>query len=295
VRLRAANLPLKALPKAISGFDGKTVRMRPIDLPVVGKVANTVRQRYADLRKIRHKPTKWDIARIGLVLLLASMPILATSVEVFGLAPQSTITTVTIALVAVLATLITFAPHRIDMIVGRGLIAGMVACIVYDGARLFAVHVLGLMGDFIPVMGSFVTGEPDTAGSAAVGYVYRYIGDAGGLGVAFFVVALALGVDRWKNVYAVLSAVGFAVFPTWAGLMATVALAPHGEERMFPLNVATVVITLVGHLIFGLVLGLAFLTAPRGKDRSEWPWPPLSESALVKRAIRFSKKVTSSP
>ena len=223
------------------------------------------------------------------------MPILAISVEVFGLASQSAITMVTIALVAVLATLITFAPHRIDMIVGRGLIAGMVACIVYDGARLFAVHVLGLMGDFIPVMGSFVTGEPDTAGSAAVGYVYRYIGDAGGLGVAFFVVAFALGIDRWKNVYAVLSAVGFAVFPTWAGLMATVALAPHGEERMFPLNVATVVITLVGHLIFGLFLGLAFLKAPRGKGRSEWPWPPLTESALVKRVIRFSKKVTSSP
>ena len=67
------------------------------------------------------------------------------------------------------------------MIVGRGLIAGMVACIVYDGARLFAVHVLGLMGDFIPVMGSFVTGEPDTAGSAAVGYIWRYIGDAADL------------------------------------------------------------------------------------------------------------------
>jgi hypothetical protein len=108
------------------------------------------------------------------------MPILAISVEVFGLASQSTITMVTIALVAVLTTLIAFAPHRIDMIVGRGLIAGMVACIVYDGARLFAVHVLGLMGDFSPVMGSFVTGEPDTVGSAAVGYVHRYIGDAGG-------------------------------------------------------------------------------------------------------------------
>jgi len=170
-----------------------------------------------------------------------------------------------------------------------------VACIVYDAARLFAVHVLGLMGDFILVMGSFVTGEPDTAGSAAVGYVYRYIGDAGGLGVAFFVVAFALGIDRWRNVYAVLAAVGFSVFPTWAGLMATVALSPNGEERMFPLNTATVIITLVGHLIFGLFLGLAFLKAPRGKDDSPWPWPPLSESALVKRAIRFSKKVTSSP
>ena len=90
-------------------------------------------------------------------------------------------------------------------------------------------------------MGSFVTGEPDTTGSAAVGYVWRYIGDAGGLGVAFFVVAFALGIDRWKNVYAVLAAVGFAVFPTWAGLMATVALSPRGEEMMFPLNPATVI------------------------------------------------------
>jgi hypothetical protein len=294
-RLRSANLPLKALPTAISGLDGKTVRLRAIDLPVVGKVANTVRQRYADLSKIQGPPTKWEIARIGLVLLLASMPILAISVEVFGLASQSVITMVTIALVAVLATLVTFAPHRIDMIVGRGLIAGMVACIVYDGARLFAVHVLRLMGDFIPVMGSFVTGEPDTAGSAAVGYVYRYIGDAGGLGVAFFVVAFALGIDRWKNIYAVLAAVGFAVFPTWAGLMATVALSPNGEERMFPLNTATVIITLVGHLIFGLFLGLAYLKAPRGKEDSPWPWPPLLESTLVKRAIRFSKKITSSP
>jgi len=229
-----------------------------------------------------------------LVLLLASMPILAISGEVFGLVSQATVTMVTISLVAVLATLVAFAPHRIDMIVGRGLIAGMVACIVYDGARLFAVHVLGLMGDFIPVMGSFVTGEPDTAGSAAVGYVYRYLGDAGGLGVAFFVVAYAIGIDRWKNVYAVLAAIAFGVFPTWAGLMATVALAPNGEERMFPLNTATVVITLLGHVIFGAFLGLAFVKAPRGKNTG-WPWPPLSESELAKRAIRFRKKVTNSP
>ena len=290
-RMPSADMPLTPLPKAVSAFDGKTVRLRPVDLPVIGMVAKTVRQRYVDLRNVVRPPTKWDIARVALVILLASMPILAISVEVFGIAQQSTITMVTIVLVAVLATLITFAPHRLDMIVGRGLIAGMVACIVYDGARLFAVHVLHLMGDFIPVMGSFVTGEPDTAGSAAVGYVYRYIGDAGGLGVAFFVVAFALGIDRWKSVYAVLAAVGFAVFPTWAGLMATVALSPNGEERMFPLNTATVIITLVGHLIFGLVLGLAFLKAPRGADRSEWPWPPILETAPAKRVIAAARKV----
>lgn len=287
---------LKALPKAISNFDSNTVRLRPlIDVPVVAKVTNTIRQRYLDLNKAEVKPpSRWEYARIGLVLLLASMPILAISGEVFGLVSQATVTMLTIILVAVLATLIAFAPHKIDMIVGRGLIAGMVACIVYDAARLFAVHVLGLMGDFILVMGSFVTGEPDTTGSAAVGYVYRYLGDAGGLGVAFFVVAYAIGIDRWKNVYAVLAAIAFGVFPTWAGLMATVALAPHGQERMFPLNTATVIITLLGHVIFGLFLGLAFLKAPRGEN-SGWPWPSLSESALAKRAIRFRKKVTNSP
>jgi hypothetical protein len=294
-RLRSADLLTKALPKAISGFDGKTVRMRPVDLPVVGKVAHTVRQRYADLSKIQGPPTKWEIARIGLVLLLASMPILAIPADVSGLVSQSISSVIVIALCAVLGTIVTFAPHRLDMIVGRGLIAGMVATIVYDGARLFAVHVLGLMGDFIPVMGSFVTGEPDTTGSAAVGYIWRYIGDGGGLGVAFFVVAFALGIDRWKNVYAVLASVAFAVFPTWAGLMATVALLPRGEEMMFDLNPATFTITLVGHLIFGWFLGLAFLKAPRGKDKSRWPWPPLSESAPATRAIRFAKKVTHSP
>ncbi len=277
------------LPKAISAFDGKTVRLPSI-------VANTVRRRYADLNKVETKPpTKWELARLTLVLVLASMPILGISVDVFGLVSQATTSVVVIALAAVLGAIITFAPHRMDMMVGRGLIAGMVACIVYDGARLFAVHVLGLMGDFIPVMGSWVTGEPDTAGSAAVGYVWRYIGDGGGLGVAFFVVAFALGIDRWSNLQAVLAAVAFAVFPTWAGLMATVALAPRGEQMMFPLNAATVSITLIGHLIFGFVLGLAFLKAPRGGDKSEWPWPPLSESAPARRVVRFAKKVTSSP
>lgn len=294
-RLRPIAQQAKPLPKATSAFDGKTVRLRPIDLPVVAKVTNTVRQRYVNLSAVKKAPTKWDIARLSLVMLLASMPILGISVDVFGLVPQNVTSIIVIALCAVLGALIAFAPHRIDIFVGRGLIAGMVACIVYDAARLFAVHVLGLMGDFIPVMGSFVTGEPDTAGSAAVGYVWRYIGDGGGLGVAFFVVAFALGIDRWKNVYAVLASVAFAVFPTWAGLMATVALAPRGEEMMFPLNVATVTITLVGHLIFGLVLGLAFLKAPRGRDRSEWPWPPLFETAPARRVVRAYKKITNRP
>jgi hypothetical protein len=285
VRVRPEDLrstpakPVKPLPPVISGMDAKTVRHRIVDIavkPLPSAIADRIP------RTVGQRPTKWAIARVGLILLLAAIPILGISVDVSGLVSQSVTSIVLIVLTAVYGTLVVFAPHRTDMIVGRGLIAGMVACIVYDGARLFAVHVLGLMGDFIPVMGSFVTGEPGTTGSAAVGYVWRYIGDAGGLGVAFFVVAFALGIDRWSNVKAVLAAVAFAVF-TWAGLMGTVALLPRGEAMMFAVTPATVIITLVGHLIFGLFLGLAFLKAPRGRGNSDWPWTPILETRIVRR------------
>ncbi len=271
-RPAAAAEPAKPA-QATSAFDNsKTVRHRVVDF-AVKPLPSTIADRIP--RTVSSRPSKWAVARVLLVLLIAAMPILAIPVEVFGLVSQGTTSILLIVLIALLATVMVFAPHRIDMIVGRGLIAGMVACIVYDGARLFAVHVLGLMGDFITVMGSFVTGEPGTTGSAAVGYVWRYIGDAGGLGIAFFVVAFALGVDRWSNVSAVAASVAFAVFPTWAGLIATVAIAPRGEEMMFDLNWATIIITLVGHLIFGLFVGLAFLKMPRGGAHREWPWPPL--------------------
>lgn len=82
-----------------------------------------------------------------------------------------------------------------------------------------------------------------------------------------------------------LACVAFAVFPTWTGLIATVAIAPRGEEMMFPLTPATIVITLIGHLIFGVVLGLAFLEAPRGRSRSDWPWTPVLETAPAKRML----------
>jgi hypothetical protein len=273
--------PVKPVPQAISAFDNsKTVRHRVVDI-AVKPLPSVIADRIP--RTVSSRPGKWAVARVLLVLLIAAMPILAIPVEVFGLVSQSTTSIVLIVLIAVLATLMVFAPHRIDAIVARGLIAGMVACIVYDGARLFAVHVLGLMGDFITVMGSFVTGEPGTTGSAAVGYVWRYIGDAGGLGIAFFVIAFALGIDRLSNATAVAASIAFAVFPTWAGLIATVAIAPRGEEMMFQLNWATLTITLVGHLIFGFFVGLAFLKMPRGGAHRQWPWPPLLHHLLKRR------------
>jgi hypothetical protein len=237
------------------------------------------------------RPSNWMIARIMLVLTLSFMPLMAISAHVFGLVSERTSALVAVVpLTAVLGIIITFSPHRIDAIVGQGLIAGMVACLIYDGARLFAVHGLHLMGDFIPRMGTWVIGGSDATGGAAVGYVWRYLGDGGGLGVAFFVIAFAVGLDRLSDRphRVVLAAVGFGVF-VWTGLIGTVALAPHGQELLFRLTPAAIVVTLIGHLIFGFVLGLAFLRSLHGRE-GQWPWPPLTVSlTFAKPQLAFAR------
>ncbi|WP_254622648.1 hypothetical protein [Rhodococcus sp. W8901] len=105
-------------------------------------------------KAVRHH---WTLARIGMYLLLASLPLLAISAQVFGVAPMSaTGALVIIPLAAVLVVLCVIAPHPIDRIVGHGLGWGMFACLVYDVFRLDTVYLLGLWDDFIPKMGTWL-------------------------------------------------------------------------------------------------------------------------------------------
>ena len=77
-----------------------------------------------------------------------------------------------------------------------------------------------------------------------VGYTWRYVGNGGGLAVAFF--ALGLRGVRAGALY------GLAVC---TGLLVTLAVSPDGQALLFPLNPATVVMATGGHLIYGTVLG----------------------------------------
>lgn len=226
------------------------------------------------------KSSAHAVTRILLHLALAAVPLLAISAEVFGAFPMRTSAAlIVIPLVIIVAVLTLFAPHPSDRIVGAGLLWGMLACVVYDVFRLDTVYMLGWWGDFIPTMGSWITGgRPGAWDGAVAGYVWRYVGDGGGIGVAFFVLAAALGLGRRRRRDVVLAGVAFAVFPVWAGLMATVALAPRGEAMMFPLTATTVTLSLIGHLIFGLVMGLGFWHT-RGIQR-HWPWQAASGRAL---------------
>lgn len=233
-----------------------------VAVPVVESVRDRIR---------RHRA----VARTGLYLLLAALPLLAISAHVFGVASMNaTGALVIVPLAASLVVLCVVAPHPIDRIVGNGLGWGMFACLAYDAFRLDTVYLLGLWDDFIPKMGTWLHSGTDAPAGAVVGYVWRYFGDGGGIGIAFFLIALAVGLQHRRPRTVLLAFVTGAVFPVWAGLIGTVALSPHGQSDMFPLTAKTITLSLIGHLIFGLVLGLGFLRA-RGRLAGYWPWPPL--------------------
>jgi hypothetical protein len=225
-------------------------------------------------------------ARILLHLALAALPLLAISAQVFGLLTMRIAAAlVIIPLAMVVGVVSVFAPHASDRITGYGFLWGTFACVVYDVFRLDTVYILGWWGDFIPRMGTWVIGHPGSSGGAVVGYLWRYIGDGGGIGIAFFVVAGAVGLDRCRRSHVVLGAIAFAVFPVWAGLIGTVALAPQGQSMMFPLTATTVTLSLIGHLIFGAVLGLG-LWQVRDVYRF-WSWRPIGSEFRIPSISEF--------
>lgn len=132
-------------------------------------------------------------------------------------------------------------------IVGHGLAGGLVAVLVYDTTRLPFV-VFGGWPDFIPKIGVWLLDDGDAHWS--IGYLWRYLGNGAGMGLAFWAiepaVARLVGRQRGGVLY------GVAI---WSGLMLTISIAPDGQAKLFPLTVATLVLSLIGHLVYGGVLG----------------------------------------
>jgi len=84
------------------------------------------------------------------------------------------------------------------------------------------------------------------------GYLWRYLGNGGGLAVAFF----ALGLRGVRT------GVLYGLF-VCSGLLFVLVAAPYGQEMLFPLNATTVVMAVGGHIIYGAALGwIAARTSP---------------------------------
>ncbi|MDL5155713.1 hypothetical protein [Actinomycetospora termitidis] len=242
--------------------------------------------------------TRQGLLRVGLHVLLAALPLLAISAHVFGLITMNwSAALLVIPLATTIIALSMFDPHPEDRVILHGFVWGIIACALYDVFRLDTVYMLGWWADFIPTMGTWIVGNgASTSAGAWVGYLWRYLGDGGGIGVTFFVGAAFLGLHKRPASVVVAASVGFAVFPVWAGLIGTVWLAPRGQTMMFPLTPTTITLSLIGHLIFGLIMGLGFVRT-RAAHRW-WPWTPVVDwfspaEARAERTLRVAHPSTS--
>jgi len=191
------------------------------------------------------------MGRIALFAVAAGLPVLSISAHVFGVmtiqwaAMHVVLPAMLVALVLVLARVPEAAAVK------QGAAAGLIAVAAYDGTRLPFV-LLELWSDFIPRVGGWVAvNEGFPALHAVLGYTWRYFGNGMGIGVFFFLTCAVFRVRR----HFVALAVAYGLF-VWSGLMATVVLAEHGQKLLFALTPLSVTVSLTGHLVYGLVLGL---------------------------------------
>ncbi len=130
----------------------------------------------------------------------------------------------------------------------KGLVIGLIAVFLYDCMRIPFI-ITGVWGDFIPKIGMWLlnTSHPDWL----VGYVWRYLGDGGFMGMAFTVAYCALK----PRVGSRTAALGFGI-AIWLCLLGTLIFAPHGEELLYKLTPTTLSLSLLGHLIYGASIGI---------------------------------------
>jgi hypothetical protein len=140
----------------------------------------------------------------------------------------------------VVASVIARRDRSVATDVRVALVAGVAATACYDTYR-FAFLALGLVPtDPIPHIGRALGLEPPWM----FGYLWRYVGNGGGLAVAF----VLLGFRGAR------AGIAYGLF-VCCGLLVTLIASPHGQEMLFPLTGPTIVMAVGGHIIFGAVLG----------------------------------------
>jgi hypothetical protein len=136
-----------------------------------------------------------------------------------------------------------------------GLVAGMIATGIYDILRL-GLMLAGLWGDPIPSIGQLALNDPNA--EWYWGYVWRFVGNGGGMGLAFAMLP-------WRGVKLGI-AYGSAIC---MGLVVLLYFWPVSQEHFFALTPATAAGGMAGHWVYGAVLG--WLTArwlpPVGRRR----------------------------
>jgi hypothetical protein len=199
-------------------------------------------------------------------------PIGALALTIGGLWSLSLGALVLIVPAVVAAVVLGFRYPRYGRYALEGLTAGLAAVLIYDLVRWTFVA-LGLWGDFIPNIGGWLTGtgEPNWI----LGYGFRWLGDGGGMGLTFMVAARTF-VPRLRRSAALGIGIAYGL-SIWLCLLVTLIVSPEGQEMLFPLTTMTLLLSWIGHVVYGAVLG-AFLG--RGGVRSiRTPTPQMAVAA----------------
>jgi len=220
----------------------------------------------AEIARTRPEPERSWYVRLHLHLAVASVPVLAISAHVFwSVSLRTAALVMLLPLVVGLTGLVLGRPDPSDRVLLAGFVWGLVACAGYDAFRLPTIYGFHWWNDFFGAVGGSATGSKS---NLLVGYAWRYVGDGGGIAVAFFALAATVGAGIWPRRRVIALGVAYAIFPVWTGLVLTDLLAPRGQE-LFHLSAATLALSLGGHLIYGALIGLGYWRC-RGLE-SVWP------------------------
>lgn len=220
---------------------------------------------------VDHWPSPMWTLRLGLHLAVATIPVVAISADVFGwVSLRTTAIYVLSPLLVAMAIVVLARPDRSDRVVLAGFLWGLLACAGYDAFRLPSIYGMHLWNDFFGIIGGWAMTSDS---NYLVGYLWRYVGDGGGIAVAFFALAATLRIGSWSRRKVLTLAVAYGVCPVWTGLILTDVFAPKGRE-LFPLSVTTLALSLIGHLIYGLILGYGYWAS-----RAQEAWWPLRITA----------------
>lgn len=192
----------------------------------------------------------YGLLRLALFAAAGALPVLAISFHTFGLLSLADSARFLVVPAAVVAVLLCLARVPETAVVVSGLVAGLAGVLAYDGARIPFV-IAGIWPDFIPQLGAWILGDEGT--NLIVGYTWRWVGDGGGMAIVF---ALGCTLLNWRR-HLVVTGVCYGIF-VWSGLMGTILLSANGSELLFPITPVNVVASLVGHLIYGSVVGWTY-------------------------------------
>jgi hypothetical protein len=199
-------------------------------------------------------PAPAALTRASVLLLAGAAPVSAIAVHVAGWMPMARSAAYVVGPLVLVAVVLVLRGSLESRWAVQGALAGLVAVAAYDAVRIPLV-VLNIWPDFIPRIGGWVTG---TGGDdLLVGYAWRYVGDGAGIGLAYFTFCAVVLQVRPTLVRSrpVALSVAYGVV-VWSGLVATVVLPPHGQTLLFRLTPASFGLSLLGHLVYGSVLGL---------------------------------------